>query len=322
MRPLRPVSIHAYVAACLLLGVQVDDVRASDLADRVRKTFAGRSSPSASPSKAPDRGTTAIEATDRERRYLIGNEDLLAVTIFTQDETELRQEDSSIAAPVSSTGHVLLPLIGQVQAAGLTTGQVAEAIREKYQHFLKAPQVNVVVLEHRSKVVWVVGQVVKNGPVYLRDEETSLFEVISRAEGLVRGLTSDLDGADDRNIVVIRGSDKFVVDFSGQALDRGAAREFLMKPGDRVYVPRPQDRVQVLGGVREARELRLYPGMTMLEAIAKAGSFTKGSRRHLVRILRGPSHSEAINVDATQIFNGKRPDIPLEPGDIVYVSEW
>lgn len=286
------------------------------LSSRVREVLGGGT---AATTEASD-GTAIIVETNRPRRYLVGPLDVLAVTVFTQDEAQLKQENSSIAAPVSETGDILLPLIGQVRAAGKTTPDLALEIRARYQHFLKAPQVNVTVLEHRSKVVWVAGQVVRNGPIYLQDEETSLFEVISRAEGLVRGTMDDLGGADEQNIVVIRGPKKFVVDFAGQALEKATAREFLMQPGDRVYVPRPQNRVQILGGVRDAREIRLYPGMTMLEAIAKAGSFTKGSRRHLVKILR--ESGETIPVDATQVFKGRAPDVPLEPGDIIYVTEW
>lgn len=289
-----------------------------DLADRVR-LLVGDQASTATPT-ATDDGTTTIVETDRPRHYRIGPLDVLAVTIFTQDESQLRQDNSSIAAPVSETGNILLPLVGQLKAAGRTTSDLAQDVQSRYKHFLKAPQVNVTVVEHRSKVVWVTGQVIRNGPIYLEDEETSLFEVIARAEGLVRGSTDELSGADEQNLVVIRGPKKYVVDFAGQALENASAREFLMKPGDRVYVPRPQKRVQVLGGVREARELRLYPGMTMLEAIAKAGSFTKGSRRHQVRILR--KSGETIPVDATQVFGGRTPDIPLEPGDIVYVNEW
>lgn len=276
-----------------------------------------------SPETPVARSTTLVPQGKRKRVYYVGPRDVLSVTLFTQDKTTVG-EDSSLEIPVSAGGEVILPLIGRVKAANKTTIQLEGEMTTKYRHFLNNPQVSVVVKEHRAKVVWVVGQVENNGPIYLEHDQTSLFEVLSRAGGLVRSAQEEgLDGADGRNIVVQRGPEKFIVDFFGEALDRQGSREFLVQPEDRIFVPEPADRVQVLGGVRDAKEVRLRPGMTLLQAIAKAGSFTKGSRRDQIRIIRdGGGQDNTLQVDGTRIFHGKEEDVLLLPGDVVYVSEW
>jgi polysaccharide export outer membrane protein len=252
----------------------------------------------------------------------VGPRDILSFTHFTEEKTA--GEDPSLDVPVSAAGDVILPLIGRVQAAGKSTIALSKEVIKRYRHFLKDPQVSIVVKEYRSKVVWVVGQVTNNGPIYLENDATSLFEVLSRAGGLVRASQEDgLDGADGSSIMIQRGPEKFVVDFFGEALEKQSSREFLVQPDDRIFVPEPADKVQILGGVRNAKEIRLRPGMTLLQAIAKAGSFTKGSRRDQIRIIhRGGGKDNTVFVDGTRIVHGKMKDIPLQPGDVVYVSEW
>lgn len=295
--------------------------QASSALDRLR---ALRSQVRGDSEEAPIvRITTPVPEERRVLTYRVGPRDVLAVTLFTQEKTSLG-EDSSIEIPVSAAGEVILPLIGRVKAEGKTTQNLEEEITQKYRHFLNNPQVSVVLKDFRSKVVWVVGQVGQNGPIYLEHDQTSLFEILSRAGGLERAAQPDgLDGADSRNIIVQRGPKKFTVDFFGEALDREGSREFLVEPGDRIFVPEPTEKVQVLGGVRDAKEIRLRPGMTLLQAIAKAGSFTKGSRRDQIRIIRnGGGEENTMQVDGTRIFHGKEADVPLLPGDVIYVSEW
>lgn len=253
--------------------------------------------------------------------YRLGARDLLHVNIFTREDSD--EDNAPIEVPVNTAGRINLPLIGRVQAAGSTADELEAEITRRLSKFVKDPQVSVHVREYRARKVFVVGQVNLNGPVYLEHENTTLFEVISRAGGFVTAMVNPLEGADPHNVVVERGGKKIQIDFYGDATSLEEALNFLVRDGDQIFVPKPLNRVRVLGGVRNATELELKPGMTLLDAIAKAGSFTERSRRDQVRIIRaGGGRENTTYVDATKIFHGRNPDIPLQSGDVIYVSEW
>lgn len=264
--------------------------------------------------------TTAPAATS-QRTYLVGPRDILAVTVFTQERTQ--SEDSTLEVPVNSKGFISLPLVGKILASGKDVGAIEEAIATKYRRFVKDPQVSVYVRDHRAKRVFVVGQVTQNGEIALTHEKTTLFEVISRAGGFITAADAQLLGADARNIVVQRGESKIKIDFYGEAIDTNTALDFFVQDGDQIFVPKPLNRIRVLGGVQNSGEFELKPSMTLLDAIALAGSFTEKSRRDQVRIISGEGGRENTRyVDATRIFHGREPDVALQPEDVIYVSEW
>src|SRR4029077_5657059 len=91
-----------------------------------------------------------------EANYLVGPNDLLAVSVF--DLAEMDQKGR-----VDSEGNIQLPLIGQIHAAGLTAPQIAKAIPGPLAAFVHAPQVNVFILEYKSQEVAVSGSVAKPG---------------------------------------------------------------------------------------------------------------------------------------------------------------
>lgn len=261
-------------------------------------------------------------STPNQRTYRIGARDILAVNIFTQNRGQ-GETDSTLDVPVNSQGFIALPLVGKIRAEGQEPGDLEQQISKQYRRFVKDPQVAVHVREYRSQRVFVVGEVQKNGPIALEHENTTLFEVISRAGGFVAGAENTPDGADARNIVIQRGTSKIRVDFYGEATDTNTALDFFVADGDQIFVPKPLHRVRVLGGVNSAGEFPLRPGMTLLDAITMAGSFTEKSRRDQVRIISGDGGRENTRyVDATKIFHGRAKEIPLRPDDIVYVSEW
>lgn len=258
----------------------------------------------------------------QRRSYVLGPRDVLAVSIFTQDRGS-QNDDNTLSVPINEQGFISLPLVGKVKAAGTTTSQVEEKVSSMYKRFVKDPQVSVSVAEHRARRVFVVGQVNENGPVYLRHEGTTLFEIISRVGGFVNAPEDQLHGADARNVIVQRGGEKIVVDFYGEATDTNTALDFEVRDGDQIFVPKPLNRIRVLGGVQSSGEFELRPGMTLMDAIAMAGSFTEKSRRDQIRILsEGGGRKKTRYLDATRIFHGKVPDVPLSPGDVIYVSEW
>lgn len=256
-------------------------------------------------------------------RYTLGPRDLLAVNVYTGASGVGQEPFQEYVVPIGTGGNVSLPLVGHVKAAGISVEALEAMLQKKYRTFFQDPQVSVWVKEYRARIVYVLGQVQANGPVALDHDDTTLFEVISKAGGFVQPqfLT---EGADRRNVIVIRGQKKIVVNLYEAITDREKVRDFLMQAGDRVYVPKPIRRIQVLGGVNGAGEFELVEGMTLLRSIALAGSFTEKSRRDRVTIIRKKEDGtkDHIRIDATRVVAGREDDPLLKDGDIVVVAEW
>jgi polysaccharide biosynthesis/export protein len=122
---------------------------------------------------APDaRATTMIQA-----EYQISAGDVIEVQVM--DAPTLNR-----MAQVSQTGALTLPIIGDVPAAGRTTGQLREAIASKLREkYLQDPQVSVLVKESRPTHFTVEGEVALSG-VFPMSGKTSLLQAIATARGV------------------------------------------------------------------------------------------------------------------------------------------
>lgn len=114
-----------------------------------------------------------------ERDYLIGNGDLVDVTVF--DVPELSRE-----VRVSQAGTLSVPLVPvRLQVAGLSEAQAEQKIAEVLEAngLVSHPEVSVIVKEHRSRPITVVGAV--NHPmVYEADRTVTVLEVLAEAGGI------------------------------------------------------------------------------------------------------------------------------------------
>ena len=107
--------------------------------------------------------------------YLLRPGDKVAVNIFQEEEL------SQAAVQIDEAGMISLPLIGQLQAAGLSTPQLARAIETAYgTRYLRDPQANVVLLEARPRTVSVEGQVTRPG-VYETEPGYTLLSAMALA---------------------------------------------------------------------------------------------------------------------------------------------
>lgn len=109
--------------------------------------------------------------------YRIGAQDLLELQVFGVP-------DLNRTIRVNSRGSISLPLIGMVQAAGLTSEQLESSLAEKLSKtYLQNPQVSVFIKEYTSQRVTVEGAVKKPG-VYPLKGRTTLLQTLAIAEGL------------------------------------------------------------------------------------------------------------------------------------------
>jgi polysaccharide export outer membrane protein len=155
--------------------------------------------------------------------YTIGPDDRLSI-VFWKD-TEL-----SADVVVRPDGRISLPLINDIQAAGLTPDELRERVLAAAVRFIKTPDATVVVKEIHSRRVFITGNVDKPG-AYPLNTSATVLQLIATAGGLREFVAG-------KNIVVVR-SDGSRLKFNYQDVIRGKnlAQNIELRPGDTVIVP-------------------------------------------------------------------------------------
>ena len=158
--------------------------------------------------------------------YVIGADDVLTVMFW-------RDKDMSADAIVRPDGKITLPLINEVQAAGLTPDQLRERIVTEAGRFIEDPSPSVIVKTINSRKVFITGEVEKPGP-YVLTAPTTVLQLIATAGGL-------REYAHQKDVVIMRidGGRQvtFPFDYASVAKRKKLTQNIFLKPGDTVVVP-------------------------------------------------------------------------------------
>jgi polysaccharide export outer membrane protein len=157
--------------------------------------------------------------------YVIGPSDVLTVTVW-------KEPTLSGEILVRPDGMITLPLLGDVQASGLTPLQLADQIAAKLKKYVQDPNVSVVVGQIHSKVVYLLGEVGKKGPVEMTSGMT-LLDAIAAAGGLT-------DYANAKKIYILRdeaGKHERIPVHYKEALKGNSEFNLILEPGDTIVVP-------------------------------------------------------------------------------------
>jgi polysaccharide export outer membrane protein len=243
-----------------------------------------------------------------EPSYVIGVDDVLNISVW--DNKDLDQ-----LVFVRPDGKVSLPLVGEVQAGGLTVAKLASTLSEMYGKTIKGAEVTVSVKEIRSRPVFFLGGVGKPGPMQLTQDLT-LLQAISLAGGLA-------PAADLESSFVLRGEERIPIDFVRLVQKGDISQNIRLRPGDTIVVP-VADVVYVQGEVKSPGALKFTRDLTIVKAIAQSGGFTPLAAGKKVTLLRGNgSKKESIRVNVNEMMSDpeKASDLPLKPNDIVIVPQ-
>ena len=165
------------------------------------------------------------------REFLLGPEDVLEVTVW-------RNQDLSRTVVIRPDGKISLPLIGDVQASGLTSAEVAKKIAARLTEFKENPNVSVSVKEVNSYFIYVLGEVLKPGKYPIKSYATVL-QGVSLAGGftlyasknrmqVIRTLTNG-DGKENQL--------RIPVPYNELVSGKGEIENFILKSGDTIVVP-------------------------------------------------------------------------------------
>jgi len=163
---------------------------------------------------------------DMSKEYLIGPEDVLDITVWKNCPDLCR------TVPVRPDGKMSLPLVNDVQAAGLTPMDLRRHLTEQLAEYLPSPEVSVIVREVHNFKVAVVGSVKMPGDYEIKSQATVL-ELIARAQGLTEFANRD-------KIVVLRqnGAKTDRIQFNYRKVAEGHDQDnFYVRAGDVIVVP-------------------------------------------------------------------------------------
>jgi polysaccharide export outer membrane protein len=239
--------------------------------------------------------------------YRIGTDDVLVVSVWDQ-------KDLDQVVSVRPDGKISLPLVGEMQAGGLTVAELASRLTTLYSRTVKGAQVTVSVREIRSRPVFFLGGVVRPGLVQLTQDLT-ILQALSTVGGPIAN--ADLESA-----FVLRGDKRIAVNLLKIMQKGDISQNLRLQPGDTVVVP-SADAVYIQGEVRAPGQVRYTRDMTIVTAISAAGGFTPMASPRRVTVMRGDgANKEVLRVNVNDIMSDpESKDLLLKPNDIIIVPE-
>ncbi len=256
--------------------------------------------------------TTIAPVTAAAKEYIIGVADVIAVSV-------LDNRDLDAVASVNPGGKIALPLVGEMQAAGLTAAELTQRLTREYAKSVKSPVVTVSLREVNSNRFYLVGRVPRPG-MYTSRSEVTLLQAISMAGGI-------LDGVDLAQAYVARGKERVPVDFVRLMRQGDLTQNITLNPDDTIVLPdNPQHVVYVMGEVRTPGMLPFVKerGWTATKAVAAVGGFTQYASRGRSYIIREDGNRKiTIPIDFNDLMKNPElgKDVPLSPGDILVVPQ-
>ena len=299
--------------------------------------------PELEPIKNADRGAAAappppamiaapINTDESDKTYKLGPEDELSIVISGKGGYS-----NAVEVTVLPQGTVMLPMVNEVKAAGLTLSDLSEEIERLLgTDYLVSPTVFATLKERKSHQIRLVGEVAKTGTYYLQAETELLKDVIIRSGGPLGGF--------DKTVFLIRlptsveGSEepqkpeRYTVNLLDLMNDVKGELNVPVGTGDIIYVLSgeqasefaglKQGSVLVFGEVKNPGIVPYSRELTVLRAILEAGNFTEGAARSRVQVKRTVGGKlTTLKVDINRIIEDgdQSADLFLQPGDVVYV---
>ena len=247
--------------------------------------------PAAAPAAAKD-GANAVSLTEG---YVLGPSDVIEVQVLGRDEFKPRVQ-------VQVDGTVQLPFLGTMTASGKTVLQFGNEVKQALKNggYYADPVVTITVASYASRYVVVLGEVAQPGLVTV-DRSYRASEILARVGGLRESAV---------DVLTVTRSSGEELSLNVKAIATGGPQEDpIINPGDKIYVAKAPT-FYVYGQIGAPGNYKIDRGMTMRQAIARAGGLTPLGSEGRIKVIR----------DGTEIRKFKL-DQELKDGDVVVVGE-
>ncbi len=239
-----------------------------------------------------------------QSRAILGPGDSVRVTVF-------QNPDLATEARISERGTLAFPLIGEVALGGLAPSDAAARIADRLAEgkFVVNPQVNVNVVDVRSRQVSILGQVARPGRYALDGVRTNLTDMLALAGGISAA------GDDNITLMVHREGKARTMEINVPAIFRTGdlSQDIELEAGDTIFVPRAPT-FYIYGEVQRAGSYRLEPAMTVMQALSVGGGVTPRGTERGVKVNRRIADGAVRRVEVSLSDR-------VEPGDVIYIAE-
>jgi polysaccharide export outer membrane protein len=178
------------------------------------------------PASAATQSSTEKKSVTDDPNYVIGAQDVLDINVWKEPEL-------TRVVPVRPDGKISLPLLNDVQAAGMTPTQLAEQITTSLKKFVTGPQVTVIVSQINSQRVYILGEVTRAGAYPLLPGMTVL-QALSSSGGFTQF-------ANVKKIYVMRQQEgktqKYPFNYKEVINGKGSDQNIVLRAGDTIVVP-------------------------------------------------------------------------------------
>lgn len=242
--------------------------------------------------------------------------DVISIATYGAAELTTSMGGPGAGVKVGAQGEIVLPYLGTVRLAGLTPSEASLFLERelKEKGILVDPQVSVQLTDSPTKIISVLGEVLKPQPVPAFGE-LHLLDVISACGGFTplasHTITVRRTG-EVNSITVHLGTDPGNTDASNIPL----------MPGDTVIVPKVGN-VYVVGQVKNPEAIPLASNLpiTVMRAISMAGGLKYGAALSKVMVVRTDADHQQVQImlDLKKVQDGKQRDVALATDDILYV---
>jgi protein-tyrosine phosphatase len=243
--------------------------------------------------------------------YRIGAEDELYILVW-------QNPDLSTELIVRDDGKISLPLVGEVEVAGLQVPELETLLQRKYARYVEKPQVTVTVKAVNSLKVFITGAVrvptVTAGPLPtgfpLRGDKR-LLTALSQVEILPE--------ADLSEAYIVRGEVIIPLDLNRLLKDGDMTQNILLKPADTIVIPALLKEIAVLGEVNRPGRHKVKRRTTVLDALAVAGGIKRETAVLSMAYLARGGSVLPINFKRLIDIGDLDQNILLEDNDVIYV---
>ncbi|MDT0619880.1 polysaccharide biosynthesis/export family protein [Salinisphaera sp. P385] len=287
---------------------------------------------------------TRLPTTDENGypQYRVGKGDILSVIVYGHQElTNPAGTTESVASSgrvVDARGKIYFPFIGDMDVAGLTTEEIRGRIADGLDRVIRDPQVDVRVIEFRSKQVFVSGDIQSPCRVPVTDIPMTVDEALSQCQSLSSGGGSGGSGSGGlytgKALRLIRDGQSYPINL---ATLHSGADEFWLKAGDRLVLDENIQKVFLLGEFQEQLAIPVgYDGITLADAVTGAGGLdlatADSSKIYVIRglIERRRTEDDTVVANLNPMvyqLDAKSPQalilahqFELQPRDVVYAS--
>jgi polysaccharide export outer membrane protein len=221
--------------------------------------------------------------TKEKDQYRLGKGDVLNIHVLGHPELSSQRIDLGQISgnTVRKDGKVHMPIVGEIDATGMTLTEFESELRERVAKFVVDPHVLVEILRHDSQKFFVLGEVAAPG-VFPVTGNATILDALGMAGGVQP--TADLGTA-----MLIRDGKLMPIDFEAMVRGGDVSRNVFLKDRDLIYVPdNVAKKVYVLGEVLRPNAVQIErKDISLAEALASVGGPTPARARREVAVIRG-----------------------------------